>query len=328
MSAASSDLELTRRADLLPGRAGNSASALGKSLRYHFRGSFKVLHIHFTTRLNDVLRFTQARSSSSSAPEDEAQGPLRQLSGRRSLVRKKPDKSLGNPLRVLTTLIVLFIVSQLLAYMAVETVLSLKTGVYSSLENSAAAQFFYLLLAQGLSIYWVYRILKKRGLRLSAIGLGRLARWSDLWKAVLGFGTFYGLLIIAGLLIKQFLPAINLDQPQDIGFNYLNTYRDSILAFTALVILAPLGEEILMRGYLYSGLRAHWRFLPSLLATGILFGAAHLMSGDGSGLLWAAGIHTFILSAVLVYLREKTGALYASIMVHIFNNLMAFIVYF
>lgn len=266
--------------------------------------------------------------SNASSDPPAVPGPLRQLASHWPSTKKKPDPSLGSPLRVIATLGILFIVSQMLAYLAVQAILSLKIGGSTSLGSSAAAQFFYIFMAEGLAVYGVYRILKKRGLGLPAIGLGRAMTWKDLAKAALGFGAFYGLVIVASVIIKQFLPGIDLDSPQDIGFNYLNTYRDSVLAFMALVILPPIGEEILMRGYLYSGLRAHWRATTSLIVTSLLFGAAHLQSGGDSGLLWAAGIHTFILSGVLVYLREKTGALYASILMHMFNNLLAFIVYF
>ena len=91
--------------------------------------------------------------------------------------------------------------------------------------------------------------------------------------------------------------------------------------------LPPIGEETLMRGYLYSGLRSRLHFWPALLITSLLFGVAHLSTGV-SGPLWAAAVDTFILSAVLVYLREKTGALYAPIMLHGLNNLVAFFAHF
>jgi membrane protease YdiL (CAAX protease family) len=94
------------------------------------------------------------------------------------------------------------------------------------------------------------------------------------------------------------------------------------------VVLAPIAEEILMRGYLYTSLRAHWKFVPSLLVTSLLFGLAHLQSGDNGALIWMAALNTFLLSIALVYLREKTGALYASIMVHSMNNFLAFAIHF
>jgi membrane protease YdiL (CAAX protease family) len=53
-----------------------------------------------------------------------------------------------------------------------------------------------------------------------------------------------------------------------------------------------------------------------------------LQTGQGASLLWAAGVDTFVLSLVLVYLREKTGALYAGMLVHSLNNLIAFGVHF
>ena len=82
-----------------------------------------------------------------------------------------------------------------------------------------------------------------------------------------------------------------------------------------------------MRGYLYTGLRKRWSFVVAGLATSILFGAAHLLTGY-SGLLWAAAVDTFVLSIFLVYLREKTGALYAGMGLHALNNVLAFLVYF
>jgi membrane protease YdiL (CAAX protease family) len=82
-----------------------------------------------------------------------------------------------------------------------------------------------------------------------------------------------------------------------------------------------------VRGYLYSGLRSKLKYLPALLITSLLFGAAHLSEND-SGLLWSGALDTFLLSVVLVYLRENTGALYAGMLVHMANNVIAFSVHF
>jgi membrane protease YdiL (CAAX protease family) len=265
---------------------------------------------------------------SSTHQENGAQGPIKQLFTRWPKASKSHPVNFGSPLRVVLTVAAIFISSQILALLTIESVLAIRTGTFSPFERSALAQFGYFLIAQGLAAAWVLAILNRRRMSLDAIGFGRRLAWGDVWRAVAGFGVFYAILIVVAVLLKQFLPAIDLEQAQDVGFNYLNTHADKVLAFTALVILPPIGEEILMRGYLYSGLRRHWRFLPSLIITGVLFGGAHLQWGSGSELLWAAGIHTFILSGVLVYLREKTGALYSSILVHGFNNLLAFIVYF
>jgi membrane protease YdiL (CAAX protease family) len=246
--------------------------------------------------------------------------------------KKKFSRNFGSPWNVLGTTIIVFILSQIIAAFIVSLVYALihggKTDVAAALNNSAITQFFYVLTAEGLAVVFVFYVLKNRGLKLSNIGLGRSPKLKDLISASVGFAVFYALLIVAGLIVTMFFPDINNNQTQDIGFNQLNNSTDHLLAFVALVFLPPIGEEILVRGYLYSGLRAYWSFVPSMIVTSILFGAAHLQTGSGTALLWIAGVDTFVLSLILVYLREKTGALYAGMLVHALNNLIAFGIHF
>ena len=49
----------------------------------------------------------------------------------------------------------------------------------------------------------------------------------------------------------------------------------------------------------------------------------HLFESS-SGILWVAGLDTFILSMVLVFVREKTDSLYASMGIHMVKNFLAF----
>lgn len=245
---------------------------------------------------------------------------------------KKRFKDLGNPWLVVLITLAIFFVSQFAA--ALLTGLSLAvfqpdTSITQLLDQSAPIQFFYVLLAEGLVLGLTLLIVKKwRQLGLAAIGLGRLPRWPDFTKALGGAAVFYGLLILSSILITVFVPGLDTDETQNIGFDALNSSLDTLLAFTALVVLPPIGEEVLMRGYLYSGLRARMRFVPAMLVTSLLFGMAHLLSGTSDAPLWIAGINTFLLSLVLVFLRERTGALYAPILVHAANNLIAFGVHF
>jgi membrane protease YdiL (CAAX protease family) len=127
--------------------------------------------------------------------------------------------------------------------------------------------------------------------------------------------------------LSSIFPELNKEK-QDVGFNALNSSLDYLLALFSLVILPPIGEEILVRGYLYSGLRVRLSYVKAMLITSLMFGLAHLQLGNGTAVVWAAGIDTFVLSMVLVHLREKTGALYAGMLVHALNNLIAFGVHF
>lgn len=246
----------------------------------------------------------------------------------RTYLRIHKPKGFGSPTRVILSAFLIFLLSQIAAGILVGIFLSFR-GINSlnyDINGSSAAQFFYILIAEGLSVWLVLYVIKRRSLSLGAIGLGRKPVRSDIVRAVLGFIAFYGLLIVAGTVLSFFVPDIN-NQQQDVGFNALNSSTDQLLALIALVILPPLGEEVLVRGYLYSGLRRSWRFMPAMIVTSLLFGLAHLQSG-ANGLVWAASVDTLLLSVVLVYLRERTGALYAGILVHMANNFIAFGVHF
>lgn len=238
------------------------------------------------------------------------------------------QKDLGSPWQVILLTLIIFFLSQFAAAILVSLGLAVfrpSASLTTLLNQSAPVQFFYVLAAEGLVLLLTVLIVKKwRRLSLGAIGLGRLPVWRDLTRALGGAAVFYGLLIISSILINLLVPGLDTNEAQDVGFNALNSSLDVILAFTALVLFPPIGEETLMRGYLYSGLRSRLRFVPAMVITSLLFGLPHLGTGSSDSPLWIAGVNTFLLSLVLVYLREKTGALYAPMLLHAINNLIAF----
>jgi membrane protease YdiL (CAAX protease family) len=241
-------------------------------------------------------------------------------------------RDLGHPLAVILMAFAIFLISQFLAAIIAGVgyaIINPTASLTDALSSSAPLQFAYVGMAEGLAIgLTIFVVRKIRHLSLEAIGLGRRPQWRDLTRALLGALIFYGLLVVAVTIIGIFAPSLNANQKQEVGFDTLNSSLDGILAFTALVLFPPIGEETLVRGYLYSGLRARWRFLPAMLITSLLFGVAHVTSGADSQVLWIAGVDTFLLSVVLIYLRERTGALYAGMLVHATNNAIAFSVHF
>ena len=67
----------------------------------------------------------------------------------------------------------------------------------------------------------------------------------------------------------------------------------------------------------------HWVYAGIL--TSVIFAAAHLPEGGGSGLFWIGAIDVFTLSLVLVFLKQKTKSLWPGICLHAIKNLVAFI---
>jgi len=261
----------------------------------------------------------KAQSSKLKEPRSEFLRKLRGSSG-----------SIGSPLRVILTVLAIFILSQYLAAIIVAFYARLAhpaINISWYINHSVDAQFFFILLAESLAIGLVWWVLTRRRVDWRSIGFSRWPHWRDIKWATAGFVAFYALSIIVSLIISLIWPNLNIDQNQNVGFSTLVGPQAWILAFIGLVILPPLGEETLVRGYLYTGLRSKMKFLPALLITSVMFGAAHFQTDNGQ-LIWAVALDTFMLSLVLVYLREKTGVLYAGIMVHLLNNLVAFLVHF
>jgi membrane protease YdiL (CAAX protease family) len=253
-------------------------------------------------------------------------------SRKRKILRHRDNRpgNFGHPLYVIATTFLIFIITQLVAAILVESVFAVLHSGYDisgSIDKSAPAQFFYILLAEAGAVWLVLKILKSRGLSRSKIGLGRKPVATDLIKGLLGFAAFFAILAVVNIALSSIFPDLNKEQ-QDVGFNTLNTALDWVLALFSLVILPPIGEEILVRGYLYSGLRSRMTYVKAMLITSVMFGLAHLQLGSGTGVVWAAGVDTFMLSLILVYLRDSTGALYAGMLVHALNNLIAFGVHF
>jgi hypothetical protein len=142
--------------------------------------------------------------------------------------------------------------------------------------------------------------------------------------AFLGYGAVLVLVTATLAIARNILPALDLDQKQDLGITGTTTGSALIPLFFALVILPPLVEEFVMRGFLFTNLRARLSFIWSAIVVSALFGLAHINQSE-HGLFWSGAISFFVLSMVLCYLRERTKSLWPSIGVHMLQNGVAFI---
>jgi membrane protease YdiL (CAAX protease family) len=102
----------------------------------------------------------------------------------------------------------------------------------------------------------------------------------------------------------------------------------SPVTFTALYtfIITPICEEWLFRGYLQSSLvQLGRRFWVANVVTSLLFLVPHLLGWGFQGVLAANALSVypltiFVLSLVLGYVRQRSGSLVASVLVHASNN--------
>ena len=84
------------------------------------------------------------------------------------------------------------------------------------------------------------------------------------------------------------------------------------------VIMAPVAEEIIFRGYFYGVIRKYGGRLPALLTSSLLFAAIHVHLPSLLGL--------GVLAIILCLVYERTGSLWASITMHAAFNASTIIV--
>lgn len=225
--------------------------------------------------------------------------------------------------------IAVYLVAQLAAALLLGVYLA-ATGSGSAeelLNTSVTTQFFYILLVELLTLGSLHYVLKLRGNGLKMLGLSKPA-WRDVGYTFIGFGIYVPALLIGLQIVQALVPSINLDQQQQIGFESAQGGMQLFFVFCSLVILPPITEEILTRGFLYLGLKKHMKKIYAVLLTSVMFALAHLQFGSGAPLLWAAAIDTFILSLVLIYIRDATNKLWAPIGLHALKNFVAFMALF
>lgn len=234
-----------------------------------------------------------------------------------------------HPIMAGLIIVLLFFAGQIMAAYAVQAIGLLAggsagpppTGLFA---DKTLLQFGYILLAEGLMLACLVWLFRKRGISRRDIGLTR-PRWKDLAYGAGSFIVYISAYVMLLQVVRLLIPGFDANQRQDIGFGDASGLVPLLLVFFALVVLAPVTEEILLRGFFFGSLRRRYRFIIAAIPTSLLFAALHLGGGEqGAGLLWVAAIDTFVLSMVLCYLREKTGRLWASILLHAIKNGIAF----
>jgi len=81
----------------------------------------------------------------------------------------------------------------------------------------------------------------------------------------------------------------------------------------AAVIVAPLAEEVVFRGYLYPAAKRFCGAYGAMIFSSMVFAAAHANA--------VALVPLFILAMLLCLIYELTGSIWANISVHFLFNL-------
>ena len=149
------------------------------------------------------------------------------------------------------------------------------------------------------------------------LGLAGMPTWTDIGLSPIAFVV--SLLFGAALawIFGAIFPWFQATEVQQIGG--LTPYMpqlDKYVSAIAIVILVPIAEEIIFRGWFYGKMRERLSIPIAVLITSLLFAMVHDQ--------WNVKVNVFALSVVLCILRELTGTIYAGILTHMIKNGIAF----
>lgn len=186
--------------------------------------------------------------------------------------------------------------------------------------RSSIGSFVCLVLSDILAVVLIilvpHLVHKKLKTSRDELGLSELPTWTDIGLAPIGYivATLGALGLVS---LFSLFPWFNAAESQNVGITFLATGWDRALAFIKLVIIAPIAEELVFRGWLYGKLRAKVNMPIAILLVSLLFALVH---GQ-----WNVGVNVFAMSIVLCGLREITGTVYSGIIMHMIKNAIALV---
>ena len=145
------------------------------------------------------------------------------------------------------------------------------------------------------------------------LGLGGFSVWG-LWRPALAVVGCYVMVVVYATIVTV-LDIEALVPESTVPFEVVRAPTTLVLTGVAVVVAAPLAEEIFYRGLIFGGLQ-QWGFWPAAVISGAIFSGVHLDPGSL--------IPFFIIGVTLAWLFWRRGNLWESVAFHVLFNAVSF----
>lgn len=230
-----------------------------------------------------------------------------------------PNKLAWGPLSAIVVSFSAYFASQISLFvpLIILAIVKPKIDIQNLIDTSPWVNLALTGLASITLLLVLWRFLHHRKAGFKDLGFKKFKKSDFGWLAI--GAVAYFVLLVGAMAIASLIPSFNLDQTQDVGYQGVNGWQLG-LAFVGLVVLPPIAEETMFRGFLYRGLASRWsKVIAALIASG-LFALVHFQ--------WNVGLDVFILSLVMIALFEKTKNLWVCVALHTLKNGLAFLTLF
>lgn len=210
----------------------------------------------------------------------------------------------------------------LLVNIAFDLLIGSGLGLVLNSYNIENPTLFILILSQIIKLILVFIFLKFRSKKYhKQYGLTYIKNKSldsDFYKIIIiafGVSGFGNVLLSVFLKIFENNDYINttLETLENI-LNY-NSISEYLVLFTSVVIIAPILEELLFRGILFSETKKYLNVAAVIVINGLCFAIYHMNI--------IQGINTFFMGMVLSYVYYYRRNIKEAIAIHMVNNLIA-----
>jgi len=192
------------------------------------------------------------------------------------------------------------------------------------IEKAVGTKATILVVSQGLlsgaTLLYLFAAvrLRHRAPFWRTIGWRKL-RPRDMTPAVATFAC-----VLGGVALAMAIQVASLLVGRKTNLPIEELFRDrrSVMLLMALgVLVAPLVEETVFRGYIYPVVARRFGVVTGVLGTGALFGMAHAVQLWGG---WGQIALLMVVGIVLTYVRARTGTVLASYFFHLGYNTILF----
>lgn len=176
-------------------------------------------------------------------------------------------------------------------------------------------------LATGIAVFVYMALLKSRGMTMKAAGYRGRLTWKGAMVAVIAVVIVSFIIYpLIGMACRaasvpmywikgQILPVCQ------------NNLQDMLLGILVTVILAPLTEDTIFRGYVYQAFAQRFNKWTAIAGSSLIFALLHIQ-------FFGPGIAIWVLffGTASAWLYSRFNNIYPSLLFHAFNNLWAYII--
>lgn len=130
------------------------------------------------------------------------------------------------------------------------------------------------------------------------------------------------LLFAVNIIVGAVFALLDLRQNQAASYPLIaGDITGQVLFGIAAAVIAPLGEEIVFRGYWLQRLNIWWGRAVAIIVSSVLFAIAHSWSAtEGAAVLVT---QTLVMGVMLAWLRLASGSIWPAVCAHAANNALA-----